>query len=363
MFAVVINDIDYVRKNIDDIDLLYEFEDNDDFKGNLFDELYKLLYENEEDALSNLIPKLKSQGIFTTNTNLPLPLSTYKSHSKIRSLLDLEDRAIAAFSSIEGGSENCAEIVSAAVEFTRRYTRMPKLTAYYNNLITNLSRLTKKDEEFENNLRKLPHVPANLIEKSEYTFKFISSKMKFDIHDQQLNLLKGASVSQKLSPTKLKNLRQFEDYFVKDGCVLKSDAYVFRGLRLRNLNQLKNDPDSVTFVGYDIEKAMKYFESPAATAVLEDDIPLLMIIRLPKGVPIMRTRFDGELILPSQYMFKPYGGDPHYFAKYCKNNQILPNGQGGIAMFFNAYPTARPRVSTIISSRAKSTFAMSKTRV
>ena len=97
-----------------------------------------------------------------------------------------------------------------------------------------------------------------------------------------------------------------EDFFSKNS-PLSSLSYVYRGVRLSNLENFNMDPDSVTFVSWDLDKSMNYFLSPASEEDRKNELPVLLAIQLNPGMPVIRTKFASELILPSGSYFEQIG--------------------------------------------------------
>ena len=162
------------------------------------------------------------------------------------------------------------------------------------------------DIEQLNILRRLPSIPFQDLLRSEKVFSHFTKVTNFDVHNEELNVLRGEAVSGYIPKQKLILLRQMEDFFSRNS-PLSSLSYVYRGLRLSNLESLNMDPDSVTFVSWDLDKSMNYFLNPASEDDRNNEIPVLLAIQLNPGMPVIRTKFTSELILPSGSYFEQIG--------------------------------------------------------
>lgn len=141
-------------------------------------------------------------------------------------------------------------------------------------------------------LEKLPTLKQNQIALSERIFRLKCSSV--DVHQLGLNVLGGSPVD-KLNQ---ELLYKMEQCFIKHQSIVESDLFVFRGVRVDNRDKLIHDNNSVTFASWSITKALNYAYSPAVESAKYRDRPILMIIQLKKGVPIIRTQYSEEIILP-----------------------------------------------------------------
>lgn len=202
------------------------------------------------------------------------------------------------------------------IELLNNYKQFIQLFNSLHIYKTNDKEIFKEQLKQEIPLDSFNTVPNELINFSKNLFVKMREKLQFDVHGAQLNILQGQSILSGLlniqkktfqeSYKILEKYRQMEDFFINNGCVLSEDCYVFRGIKLDDLNKINNDPDTVTFVTWVLDKALTYFFSPAGGVGADDytnTSSILLIIKLFKGTPIIRTDFDDELILKHTSIF------------------------------------------------------------
>lgn len=196
------------------------------------------------------------------------------------------------------------------------------------------------DDIFE--LADLPTVPQSLLTKSEYVLEKYSIDI-IDVHQSSLHKLNGGAVHRD-HEAKLDATQLLFSTLTPLRLNPAQDIFVFRGLRLNHPDHLQHDLNTVTFVSWDLSKAMNYAVSDTGTSNADEkSYPVLCVIRCYDGMPIIRTQYDGELILPRNCMLIPQNEKFCYVENY-DSVDIVPV----LIMFFQAVPTARPRTHTRI---------------
>ncbi len=152
-------------------------------------------------------------------------------------------------------------------------------------------------------LRDLPTIPRELITTSEELFRQATDRgIVFDVHDNRVNVLQGEPVSE----TMVKQLDASQDYFSRHAQLTvteKSPVFIFRGALTANLNSLKLDLNTVTFATWKVEKALKYALRSSTTFKSDKNEQnpiqsILMVIQCYDGMPVIRTKYDDEIVLP-----------------------------------------------------------------
>ena len=203
----------------------------------------------------------------------------------------------------------------------------------YRKIISDIEKYKKQDERFEKGLLKLPKIPQDLLIKSQQIHKLAYEKYGFDIHEEELNFLGGRRLSHVVEKPVVNKIRTVENLFEQE-CKLPHEAFVFRGLVVHNIKNINSNPRTITFVTPNLEKAKDYMEGFRKT------IPILMIIRLPKGTPIISTNLKDALVLPYRGRFKQYG-QPYYFHKACQDGKVKEIPFGGAAIYYDYIPHSR----------------------
>ena len=199
-------------------------------------------------------------------------------------------------------------------------------------------------------LRRLPAIPKTDLRRSEKTYAHFNGTTGFDIHNEGLNILRGTPVSGHIPASTLIMLRRMENFFQQNSSLTKT-AFVFRGMRLSSLNDLNMDPDTVTFVTWDLEKALQYFFTPASFEDQSNDTPILLVIRLEPGTPVIRTRFPEELVLPTGSYFEPEAEPIMLQDIFCYKENL---GQAGAIVHVRCLPTKRGRVGPLYAKKGSS---------
>lgn len=141
-----------------------------------------------------------------------------------------------------------------------------------------------------NNLKLLPQLPDKDIQQSSAVFQFACEKFQFDIHDNGLHVPRGQTFH---NLEMLESLDKFQDFFVANS-PLSKDCYVFRGMKTLDL---KLELNTVTFATWNLNKALKYAQTPPPPFTVW--LPsVLLVIKLHKNCPIITTRFPEEIVLP-----------------------------------------------------------------
>lgn len=150
--------------------------------------------------------------------------------------------------------------------------------------------LCKREWNIEK-IKALPSVPLSLIARSE---SLVEQPDYFDLHANRLDILRGMQIQDNHLSKLDRNQAKFSRLVP-----LMNSAFVFRGVRVPSQVNLNLDLDTVTFATWNVEKALLYASKRSTTVFQTDELTsFLMVIRCYEGMPVIRTRFSDELVLP-----------------------------------------------------------------
>lgn len=310
-------DIQYVRRNVkkvrpDEVKTTYGQPDGKVMTWFLIrlSDVYEEPYPNWEQKLSVIVDILQSHGFRVEPDDLSYP---FNHHFK-----------------------GCIQRIDFLNMLLRIGLKLPqRILSYRDGILESL----QSDLQYIHQARRLPSIPKNDLEHSEHVFSHFTEMTGFDIHKEELNVLRGKAVSGYIPKKQLMALRKMEDFF-RSNSPLSRESYVFRGMRISSMEDLDLDPDTVTFVTWDIDKALNYFFSPASDEDKENSMPVLLVIKLDPGTPIIRTRFPQELVLPTGSYFKLLGNPILLHNIFCHEQM---KGNVGAILNVQYIPTKRKR--------------------
>src|SRR6185437_13767652 len=135
-----------------------------------------------------------------------------------------------------------------------------------------------------------------------------------------------------LSKEEVAHYDRVEDYFVTNGMVLQREAYVFRSIRIHQLGKENLSSHSIIFATPDPKYAWTYSMNGFHSV---NSFPLLMVIRLPPGTPIMRTQERDEIILPYKGQLKQVSKPILLPVKCNGKGAPIPINKNGMAIHYD----------------------------
>lgn len=228
-------------------------------------------------------------------------------------------------------SEQCKRHLEVIEILQKAGIKLPDLVEEYKMTLIEL--VAETESVFEK-LRHLPTIPPSLLQKSERIYQHMFAWKNFDIHREFLDMMHGKSVLDHAINKRridwIQNLRWMEDIFTRETPLTKT-AYVFRGLRVRTIDEVKLSTETITFAAWDPQVAFSslYFSN------------VLLVIELPPGTPVIRTAIEEEIILPPNSILEIVGDPTPMPTVVCTRPDT------SWMMHVRCLPTARLRMTRI----------------